>query len=88
MKNNIKVGEYSFEFKIPEFEKPNTSIYDMMNDWKNLIESQNIDKWVIIPELPQYKFKNLKIDMVLNESENNVEQNITFLYDDFEFILK
>jgi len=41
----------------------------------------------VIPELPQYKFKNLKIKSSPFEmNEETVDMTITFKYDDFKEI--
>lgn len=60
---------------------------DMMNDWSRLIEQQknNEDVWTVIPELPQYKFKNLQIKTCTFD-ENTNEMSYTFKYDEFKNI--
>ena len=84
MKNEIIVGEKTFEFKMPEDLTSN-----ILNDWCKLIEQQknNEDIWTVIPELPQYKFKNLKvISSPFKMKEKTVEMTITFKYDEFKKI--
>lgn len=63
MENKIKIGDKTFEFNIPDV--INKSTTDMMNDWIRLIEKQkhNKDIWTVLPELPQYKFKNLRVEL-------------------------
>jgi hypothetical protein len=82
MKKEIKIGEKTFEFTSPNILDKST--IDMMNDWCKLIEQQksNEDIWTVIPELPQYKFKNLKVE---SSPFKTNEMTITFKYDDFEF---
>lgn len=87
MKKEIKIGDMIFEIQIPNIS--NNSITEMMNDWIRLIEQQNTneDVWTVIPELPQYKFKNLKIESSPFETiDETVETTITFKYDNFEQI--
>lgn len=52
-----------------------------------LIEQQknNEDVWTILPELPQYKFKNLKVDSQFKTTDKTAEMTITFKYDIFEY---
>jgi hypothetical protein len=86
MKKEIKIGDKTFEFKSPNIIDNSTT--DMMNDWCRLVEQQknNEDIWTVIPELPQYKFKNLKIESSPFETtEETTEMTVTFKYDDFEF---
>lgn len=63
MENKIKIGDKTFEFNIPDV--INKSTKDMMYDWIRLIEKQkhNKDIWTVLPELPQYKFKNLRVEL-------------------------
>jgi hypothetical protein len=63
------------------------STTDIMNDWCRLVEQQknNEDVWTVIPELPQYKFKNLQIEGSPFETiDDTTEMTITFKYDEFE----
>ncbi len=83
MKHEIKVGDTTFEFNYPEVLDKSTT--DMMNDWCRLVEQQknNEDIWTTIPELPQFKFKNLKIETSPFETSENASMDITFHYDEF-----
>ena len=86
MKKEIKIGDKTFEFESPNIIDNSTT--DMMNDWCRLVEQKknNEDVWTVIPELPQYKFKNLKIESSPFETtEETTEMTVTFKYDDFEF---
>lgn len=59
----------------------------MMVDWCELLEQQkgNKDVWTVLPELPQYKFKNLRIESSPFETTDDAaEMTITFKYDDFD----
>jgi hypothetical protein len=85
MENEIKIGDKTFEFEIPNI--LDKSIIDMMNDWYRLIKQQknNEDVWTVIPELPQYKFKNLQIkSSPFETTEEITEITIVFKYDEFE----
>jgi hypothetical protein len=80
--NIIKIGEKTFEFKMPY-----DSITNFLSDWCKLIEKQksNEDVWTVIPELPQYKFKNLKVESSPFEmKEETVDMTITLKYDEFK----
>lgn len=86
MKKEIKIGDKTFEFNSTNILDKSTT--DVLNDWCRLIEQQksNEDVWTVIPELPQYKFKNLKIESSPFETtEETTEMTVTFKYDDFEF---
>lgn len=85
MKKEIKIGDKTFEFKSPNILDKSTT--DMMNDWCRLVEQQKSDEdvWTVIPELPQYKFKNLQIkSSPFETTDDNTEMTITFKYDEFE----
>jgi hypothetical protein len=87
MKNIVIIGDKTFEFKIPE----NLTTSDVLNDWCKLYERENKNKnediWTVIPELPQYKFKNLKIkSSPFQMNDETVEMTITFKYDEFKEI--
>lgn len=84
MKKEIKIGDKTFEFESPNILDKSTK--DMMNDWCALVEQQNSneDVWTVIPELPQYKFKNLQIENSTFETTDETEMTITFKYDEFE----
>ena len=67
MKKNIK--NYSVEFILPILtDVPDESVTIALMDWVKLFNSvpnhEEIiyeDEWTILPYLPQYKFKNLRI---------------------------
>jgi len=61
----------------------NQSIINHLNEWFNLNQKQNNndDKWITIPILPQYKFKNLKI--ITDHSKDN-EITLTFQYENYK----
>lgn len=85
MKKEIKIGDKTFEFESPNILDKSTT--DMMNDWCRLVEQQksNEDVWTVIPELPQYKFKNLQVESSPFETtDETTEMTITFKYDEFE----
>jgi len=86
MKKEIKIGDKTFEFSSPNI--IDKSITDVLNDWCKLVEQQksNEDVWTVIPELPEYKFKNLKIESSPFETtDDTTEMTITFKCDNFEF---
>lgn len=66
--------------------KMNKSTTDMLKDWCKLVEQQknNEDVWSTIPEFPQIRFKNLKIESSFETTEETNEITLTFMYDDFE----
>ena len=66
----------------------NNTITDVLCQWCNLIERpKNNDVWTVLPELPQYKFKNLYIKNAPFETCGDINDlNITFVYDVFEKI--
>jgi len=85
MKKEIKIGDKTFEFESPNILDKSTT--DMMNDWCRLVEQQksNEDVWTVMPELPQYKFKNLKVvSSPFETTDETTETTITFKYDEFE----
>lgn len=83
MKNKtIIIRDKTFEFKMPEDLTSN-----FLSDWCKLINQQksNEDIWTVIPELPEYKFKNLKIiSPPFEMKEGIVEMTITLKYDEFK----
>ena len=82
-KEQIVIGKNTFIFNPPNILDKSTT--DVMNDWCKLVEQQknNEDVWTVIPELPQYKFKNLKIEnSPFEDTDEAVEMTITFNYDD------
>jgi len=86
MKKEIKIGDKTFEFSSPNI--IDKSITDVLNNWCKLVEQQksNEDVWTVIPELPEYKFKNLKIESSPFETtDDTTEMTITFKCDNFEF---
>ena len=86
MKKEIKIGDKTFGFESPNILDKSTT--DIMNDWCRLVEQQKNDEdvWTVIPELPQYKFKNLQIKSSLFETTDEItEMTITIKCDDFEF---
>lgn len=86
MENKIKIGDKTFEFNIPDVIDKSTK--DMMYDWIRLIEKHkhNKDVWTVLPELPQYKFKNLRV--VPNQFGTYVDNELKMIlkYDDFKDI--
>ncbi len=87
MNKEIKIGNKTFEFDSPNILDKST--IDMMNDWSKLAEQQknNEDVWTVIPELPQYKFKNLETKSnSFERTEETNEITVTFRYDDFKLI--
>ena len=86
MKKEIKIKDKTFKFNFTNI--LNKSTTDILNDWCKLVEEQknNEDKWTVIPELPQYKFKNLKIENSLFETTDDVTMTVTLKYDNFEII--
>jgi hypothetical protein len=80
MKKEIKIGNKTFEFENPNILDKSTT--NMMNDWCRLVEQQknNEDVWTVISELPQYKFKNLRVKSSLFETTG--ETTVTFKYDE------
>lgn len=83
MKKEIKIGDKTFEFESPNILDKSTT--DMMNDWCRLVEQQksNEDVWTVIPELPQYKFKNLKVESSPFETtDETTAMIITFKWDE------
>lgn len=67
----------------------NNTITNVLCQWCNLIERQknNDDYWTVIPELPQYKFKNLYIKSTPFETCDDINDlNVTFVYDVLEMI--
>lgn len=83
MKKEIKIGDKTFEFEIPNVLDKSTT--DIMNDWCMLVEQQknNEDVWTILPELPQYKFKNLNSQIETTDKTDEI--TIIFKYDNFEY---
>jgi hypothetical protein len=86
MKKDIKVGDNTFEFNFP-IDVKNGS-FQIMQDWCKLIKDCTCDKdsWYEIPQIPGYKFKNLKliIDDVSNLlSESSLETSFKIVYDDY-----
>lgn len=78
MKNEIKVGDKTFEFKFPNDLKLGTSLEDKiingdedsvvrhLLEWAKMCTDTNVgdkeDVWTEFEQLPGYKFKNLKIE--------------------------
>lgn len=85
MKKEIKIGDNTFQFESPNILDKSTT--DILNDWCMLIEQQknNEDVWTVLPELPQYKFKNLKVDSQFETTDKTAEMTIVFKYDIFEY---
>ena len=85
MKREIKIGDKTFEFNSPNILDKSTT--DVLNDWCKLVEQQkdNKDIWTVIPQLPQYKFKNLKMESLFETIDDTTEMTITFKYDNFKF---
>jgi hypothetical protein len=84
MKKEIKIGDKTFELKSPNILDKSTT--DMMNDWCRLVEKQKNDEdvWTGMHELPQYKFKNLKIESSPFETMDETnEMSITFKYNEY-----
>ena len=85
MKKKIDNINNVFEFKFPS---TNDTIIEMMMDWCVLINKQkkHEDVWTVIPELPQFIFKNVHIVPNPNDKQfdDNGEMTITFQYEDFE----
>jgi hypothetical protein len=84
--SEIKIGENTFVFNMP-VDLNNITTLDVLHDWCKLVEHQktNQDEWVMLPGLPQYKFKNIKIESNLSENiEESTVENISFTCDDFE----
>lgn len=79
-----KINNNTFHFELPNI--PDVAVSDMMNEWAQKVISinSNEDVWTVIPELPRYKFKNLKVELSpfeLNDDVNNL--TLTFKYDTF-----
>jgi len=85
VKREIKIGDKTFEFNSPNILDKSTT--DVLNDWCKLVEQQkdNKDIWTVIPQLPQYKFKNLKMESLFETIDDTTEMTITFKYDNFKF---
>lgn len=67
------------EIKIEIKDDNSSEIYNHLNKWKSLIESQKEDKWT---ETIFGSFKNLK----LTESKNNDLLSFTFVFDEWKEI--
>ena len=89
----MKQEEFNFKLNLPKT-KENNSTEEFLNDWLNVVnkvETIDIsdtedDKWSTLSCLPQYKFKNLKIEN--NKITDDITKNdITFKYDDVKQIL-
>jgi len=83
MNKEIKIGDYTFNFIMPEI--MDKSVSDILKEWCKLVEKskKDEDEWTTIPALPQYRFKNLKI--VPCETDVDISQlSITFKYDSWE----
>jgi len=67
----------------------NGNVEKTLRDWCNLVNEDQKNKkdvWSGIPQLPGYKFLNLKIEhspLEITETDN-CESTITFKYDDFK----
>ena len=83
----MKIGDKTFEFILPTIalDKP---AFELLNDWRKLIINQQNSKedtWTILPGLPQYEFKNLRIESSFDDADRLNETTITLKYDDFKF---
>lgn len=89
MNTKIKIGNKTFEINFP-FKINFPDEYNYFEQWWKLIESQksNKDTWTEIPELPGYKFKNLRITQspIETNSTNSdaIEISMNFNYDDLK----
>jgi len=77
MKKDITIGEFTYEFHLPElkdtdtekengkcrFQFENDNVAQTLADWCALINNPNPneDKWYVLPSLPGFQFLNLKI---------------------------
>jgi len=85
MKTRIKIGNETFEVNLQTPE--NISSLEVMSDWCKLVEQQtnNEDVWTTIPQLPQYRFKNLRIvglPFVTTDDINEI--NVTIKCDEYD----
>ena len=85
MDETIKVGDKEFIFKLPVMQ--DKSVTNALNDWCKLLEKQdNVeeDEWSVIPVLPEYRFKNLRmISGPIETTDNAHELTITIQYDNY-----
>ena len=80
----IKIGDTTFEFKMPEM--LDTSVLDMMKSWVKLIEDQKKPKedvWYEIEGIP-YKFKNLALSQSPIDASESNEITFTLKYEEKE----
>lgn len=81
----IKIGDKTFEFTA--INTLDESVTNALNEWVKRVKKQesdepNEDIWTTLPEVPQYKFKNLKLTPNnLEDSPNEITFNFT--YEDF-----
>jgi len=88
----MKIENYDVDINLPKGLSldENDSIKNHLQQWYNLIKNQPIEKelneWKTIPQLPNYRFKNLKVVNDENCSANCNDISVNFTYDLIEEI--
>lgn len=73
-----------------EFELPDMAVEKVFMDWAKLVNAQkqpSTNKWEVLPFLPKYRFKNLKVQQFSRVDEDfNSELTITLFCDEYQMI--